>query len=411
MVLGYKQFSSFYRNRAPQRGGENEKGDGVVREIPFGRPLIGDEERKAVEEVLHGPILVHGPRAREFERAFSEFTGAPFSVSVSSCTAALHLFYFCMGIGPGDEVIVPAQTHTATAHAVELTGAKPVFVDAEIATGNIDIGLIERAVTDRTRAISVVHYLGMPVDMDRVNSIAEKHSLLVLEDCALAVGTRYKEKHAGLLGDAGCFSFYPVKHLTTAEGGMLITANPDIAAKAARQKAFGVDRPHGDRALPGVYDVTMLGFNYRLSEVHAAIGIAQMKRAGDILSRREENYRVLAGQLAGIGEISLFQSTHDSFRSSYYCLSVLLDEKTAPQRTGIIRFMNENGVGTSVYYPRPVPHFTYYREKYGYRDDGFPVAARISASSIALPVGPHLNGDDMKRIAEILKEAIRRNRG
>jgi perosamine synthetase len=180
------------------------------RNIPFGRPLIGDEERRAVQEVLQGPILVHGPRAVAFEKAFAAWTQAPHAVSVSSCTAALHLLYFSWGFGPGDEVIVPAQTHTATAHAVELVGAKPVFVDAERATGNIDIAAIEAALTSRTRAISLVHYLGVPVDMDRINAIAGKRGLKVLEDAALAIGTKHKGTHAGLLGDAGCFSFYPV---------------------------------------------------------------------------------------------------------------------------------------------------------------------------------------------------------
>jgi len=174
--------------------------------IPFGKPILGDEEKQAVLEVMDSGILAHGKKIHEFEDAFAKFTGASAAAGLASCTAALHLFYFHLGIGPGDEVIVPAQTHTATAHAVELVGAKPVFVDAESRTGNIDIDQIEGAITGRTRAISVVHFLGMPVDMDRINAIAEKHDLRVLEDCALAIGTRFKGVHAGLLGGAGCFS-------------------------------------------------------------------------------------------------------------------------------------------------------------------------------------------------------------
>jgi len=172
-----------------------------MREIHFGRPTIGDAERTAVMEVLNGPILVHGPRAVAFEKAFAEWTGAPHAVSTSSCTASLHLCYFYLGLGRGDEVIVPAQTHAATAHAVELTGATPIFVDAEQRTGNIDIAQIEAALTPRTRAISVVHYLGLPVDMDAVNAIAKKYELFVVEDCALSLGSRYRGVHTGLLGD------------------------------------------------------------------------------------------------------------------------------------------------------------------------------------------------------------------
>jgi dTDP-4-amino-4,6-dideoxygalactose transaminase len=217
-------------------------------------------------DVLNGPILVHGPRATAFEDAFAKCTGAPHAVSTSSCTAAMHLVYFVLGLGPGDEVIVPAQTHAATAHAVELTGAKAVFVDAERETGNVDVDKIEAVITARTRAIAVVHYLGVPVEMVAVNAIARRHGLFVLEDCALAIGTLINGVHAGLLGDVGCFSFYPVKHMTTAEGGMVITRNAELAQKIRHARAFGVDRHMGERKIPGQYDVTALGFNYRMNE-------------------------------------------------------------------------------------------------------------------------------------------------
>lgn len=377
-----------------------------MRNIPFGKPIIDENEKRAVADVLSGPILVHGPKAREFEEKFAGYTGAPHAVSVSSCTAALHLTYFDLGIGPGDEVVVPAQTHIATAHAVEFTGARPVFVDAEIKTGNINVDLIEDAITDRTKAISVVHFLGMSVDMDRINAIAGKHDLFVLEDCALAIGTYYKGVHAGLLGDAGCFSFYPVKHMTTAEGGMLVTRHGDLASRVERKKAFGVDRHMGERKIPGIYDVTMLGFNYRLNEIQAALGIEQLKRMDDFLKRRKENYAALSKGLKEIDEIEQFQSSHDEYQSSYFCLSVLLNESLSKKRYEIVSSLKQNGVGTSVYYPKPVPHMTYFKEKYGYGETSFPGAGRISYSSIALPVGPHLGVEDMDYIRNVLKNAI-----
>ncbi len=377
-----------------------------MRQIPFGKPMLGAEEKEAVRKVLDGDILVHGPKAKEFETVFAEYTGAKHAVSVSSCTAALHLSYFYLGLGAGDEVLVPAQTHTATAHAVELCGAKPVFVDAEIETGNIDTALIEPLITERTRAISVVHYLGMPVAMDRVVAIAKKHGLFVVEDCALAVGTFYKGIHGGLHGDTGSFSFYPVKHMTTAEGGMLTTNNPELAARIARQKAFGVDKSVGERSTPGVYDVTMLGFNYRMSEVHAAIGIEQMKRIKAFLAKRKENYETLTAGLRALPELTLFTSSHGDFASSHFCHAVLLAEKLVPGRFDIIKYLNGHGVGTSIYYPKPVPHFSYYTQKYGYKGGEFPVARRISDSSIALPVGPHLSIEDMEYIVAMLKEAL-----
>ncbi len=374
--------------------------------IPFGRPMLGDEEKQAVMDVLSGHILVHGPRAAQFEEAFSDFVGGGEAISVSSCTAGLHLFHFALGLKPGDEVIVPAQTHTATAHAVALTGASPVFVDAEPITGNIDIDLIEPAITERTKAISVVHYLGMPVDMDRVNAIAKKYDLKVLEDAALAVGTRYRGVHAGLLGDAGCFSFYPVKHLTTAEGGMVTTNDAALAEALRGLRAFGVDRTHSQRHVPGQYDVPRLGFNYRMNEISAAMGQVQVGKLEQFLATRRANYEALEKGLRDIDEITLFQSTHGPFQSSYYCLSVMLNEELMNDRSAIMEFLKNIGIGTSIYYPGPVPNLTYYKYSLGEKWQPYPVAQSISERSIALPVGPHLTEDDMAMIVQGLKEAL-----
>ena len=378
-----------------------------MKTIPFGRPMIGEEEKSAVMEVLNDPILVHGPRSKEFENSFAAYTKAPYAVSVSSCTAALHLSYFYLKLKAGDEVIVPAQTHNATAHAVEFCGAKPVFVDAEIKTGNINIDQIEPLITERTKAISIVHFLGMPVNMDRINEIAKKYGLFVVEDDALAIGTYYKGVHAGLLGDVGCFSFYPIKHMTTAEGGMLITRNEEIATGITRQRAFGVDRTQGERKIPGIYDVTMLGYNYRMNEIQAALGIEQVKRMNEFLKQRKLNYERLYDGLKEIDEIFLFQSSHGDYQSSYYCLSMLLNESLVKKRFEIVDYLKGHGVGTSVYYPHPVPHLTYYKEKYGYGEETYPVAAMISNGSIALPVGPHLNIEDMDYIIASISKAIK----
>jgi dTDP-4-amino-4,6-dideoxygalactose transaminase len=368
--------------------------------------MIGEEERAAVRDVLNGSILVHGTRTAAFEETFAKYVGAPHAVSCSSCTAAMHLIYFTLGVAPGDEVIVPAQTHVATAHAVELTGAKPIFVDAELRTGNIDIAAIEARITSRTRAIAVVHYLGVPVDMVTVNAIAKRHRLFVLEDCALAIGTRFDGIHAGLLGDAGCFSFYPVKHITTAEGGMVITRDGAFARKLRHIRAFGVDRHSGERKIPGVYDVTALGFNYRMNEIEAAIGVEQVKRLDNILARRAANFSRLVRGLHSCRHVDLFAQPTGESRNSHYCLSILLKPAIVQARFDIVSALNKRGIGTSIYYPKPVPHMTYYRNKYGYDPESFPNAARISYNSIALPVGPHLDDADVDYIAEGVIEAI-----
>jgi perosamine synthetase len=378
----------------------------IKHDIPYGRPIIGDEERNAVMEVMRGHILVHGPKAHEFESAFARFTGATHAVSVSSATAALHLCYFYLGLGPGDEVIVTAETHVATAHGAELTGAKCVFVDAEEKTGNIDIDQIESKITSRTKAIGIVHYLGMPVDMDRLNAIAKKHGLFVVEDAALALGTYYKGRHAGTLGDAGCFSFYPVKHMTTAEGGMLTTKHEEMAKKVSRQKAFGVDKSMQERAVPGIYDAPYLGLNYRMNEIQAAIGIEQLKRMKSFLEAREMNFNALYAKLKGLDELHLFESTHGEFKSSYYCLGAVLKKKWRSKRVEFIQAINKQGVGTSVHYPKAVPQLAYYKKKYGHAPSNFPVADWISESSVALPVGPHLKVEDMECVAEAVKNAL-----
>ena len=367
-----------------------------MKNIPFARPYIGDEEKNAVTEVLNGHVLVHGHRTHDFEDKFAGWCGTEKSVAVSSCTAGLHLAYFYLGLGRGDEVIIPAMTHVATAHAVELMGAKPVFVDAELDTGNIDIAKIEASINEQTKALSIVHYLGMPVDMDKINAIAVKHNLFVIEDAALAFGTKYKGTHAGLLGDLGVFSMYPVKHMTTLEGGMILSKHDEVLTKIALQRAFGVDRTHTERKVPGEYDVNMLGFNYRMNELQAAIGICQVDRLNSFLDARKRNYDIISAGLSDVGD----------FQSSYYCKSVVLQNGLENKRLEIINELAKRGVGTSIYYPRPVPELSYYAQKYNITKGSFPEAAKIAYHSIALPVGPHLNEGDAEYIVEAVKDVL-----
>jgi dTDP-4-amino-4,6-dideoxygalactose transaminase len=313
--------------------------------------------------------------------------------------AALHLAYLHFGIGAGDEVIVPAQTHVATAHAVEWVGARPVFVDCEPATGNLVADRVAPKITRRTKAISVVHFLGIPCAMAEIIQLADRHGLKVIEDCALAVGARYQGRHVGLFGDAGCFSFYPVKHLTTAEGGMFLTRHAAAAEAVAKLRAFGVDRSHTERAIPGMYDVPSLGLNYRMSEMQAALGCSQLGRLPDNLGRRRDHFTQLKQGLSQLEHVRVLDATSADAVSSHYCLSVVLRGPLAPRRAEIVDRLNAAGVGTSVYYPQPVPRMTYYRSKYGYRAADYPNATALSDHGIALPVGPHLAPGDVNYIA------------
>lgn len=376
-------------------------------DVPFGRPWITDEDRAAVARVLDGPILTHGPACHDFEEAFSAFTGGGRSVTLSSCTAGMHLFYMHLGVGSGDEIILPGISHVATVHAVEVTGARPIFVDVDPATGNIDPDGIEAALTQRTRAISLVHFLGIPASMGRIMEIAGRHGLPVLEDCAVALGTTWNGTHAGLFGDAGCFSFYPAKHITSAEGGMLLARNPEVAESIRRIRGFCYDRSLNDRKLPGIYDIDGLGLNYRMSELQAALGASQLERAGTILDIRRRNFTALKTRLSELDDLHVLDCVDPEAVNSHYTLSVVLGGKAAARRDDALLMLKERGVGTSVHYPHPLPRLKYYREKYGYEAESFTGAAGIADHSLNLPVGPHMDEAAINYIADNFIEVFR----
>jgi dTDP-4-amino-4,6-dideoxygalactose transaminase len=268
-------------------------------------------------------------------------------------------------------------------------------------TGNVTAERIAPALTSRTKAISVVHYAGIPCAMPDIVALAQERGLKVVEDCAISIGTRWEGKHVGLFGDIGCFSFYPVKHITTAEGGMFVSKHAAVVESVARLRAFGVDRTHTERTVPGMYDVPTLGLNYRMSELQAALGRSQIQRIGATLRTRRANFRQLQKALTGVPGLRVIDTNEPKAESSFYCLTLVLEGPLAGKRNAAVARLNAAGVGTSVYYPQPVPRMTYYRKKYGedaaarYRN-----AAEISDESIALPVGPHLGDDDIRYVGE-----------
>jgi|CXWL01.1.fsa_nt_gi dTDP-4-amino-4,6-dideoxygalactose transaminase len=378
----------------------------AARKIPFGRPWITEAERNAVLGVLAGDVLTHGPQAAAFEKEFAAFLGPEARcLTTSSGMAALHLSFWQLGIGPGDDVIVPAQTHVATVHAVEFVGARPLFCDCDLETGNIDIARAEALVTPNTKALALVHFNGIPCDMDAVMAFAARHGLKVVEDCALAVGARFRGRHAGLFGDAAIFSFYPVKHITTGDGGMFATRREDLAKRVAKARAFGVDRSFAERAMPGMYDVPTLGINYRMSDINAAIGRQQLNRIDEILARRKANFVALKAAVLRIPGWAVLDANHAQAAQGHYCLTAVAEGISLERRRKLVEALNAAGVGTSVYYPHPVPRLAYYRGKYGYDASRYPNAARISDQSIALPVGPHLADGDVAYIGETLAKA------
>ena len=368
--------------------------------------MLDDAERQATERVLSGTMLVHGPATHEFEEAFAKRCGATHAVSLSSCTAGLHLSLFVNNIGPGNKVAVPAMTHVATAHAVEFCGAEPIFIDVEADSGNMDPGELDESVSPDMKAVMVVHYLGLPCEMDRINAAAGKSGAFIIEDCALALDASYGDRKVGTLGLAGCFSFYPIKHMTTIEGGMLTTDDDALAEQVRKRKAFGYDRSLGERAKPGIYDVNALGYNYRMNEVEAAVGLAQLGKLDDFQAARAENFRILRSALSELDEVTVFEPVKGDAQSSHYCLNATLPEDGGIDRDEVVATLKAAGVGSSVHYPSAVPLYTYYRDKYGYQSGQFPVAEWLAAQTISLPVGPHVSPDDTEYIGRTFKAAV-----
>ena len=378
-----------------------------MRQIDFARPMIGVEEKKAVLECLESPQLVHGPRSQEFENSFSLFMGDGFSTSTSSATTALQLAYLTLGIGNGDEVIVPSLTHVASANSILSVGATPVFVDISSKDGNILVSQITEAISPRTKAICVVHFLGVPVDMNAIMKIAKDSNLYVIEDCALALGSKVQGTHVGLIGDCGAFSFYPAKHITTGEGGMLVSKNGDLIDKAKKVKAFYYDKNVGDRKIPGLYDIIGFGLNLRMSEIAAALGNAQLKRASEFILKRKNNAEKLANCIGQNKYGSLMPISQPGSDSSYYCASFVLDHQYTEKRNLVAASMNALGIGTSIYYPIALPESTFYLSNPSFsRTISSQNATRLANTNIALGVGPHLDSNDMVYVAEKLIEVL-----
>lgn len=374
--------------------------------LPFGRPILGEDERSAVLEVLESPQLVHGPAALAFERTFAKFIGGDVSASsVSSATSGLYLAYAALGVGPGTEVVVPALTHVATAHAAHALGATVRFADVDPESGNVTAQLIAEAVTPQTKVICVVHYLGLPVDMSGILALARANRIGVVEDCALALGTRLHGQHAGTLGDIGVFSFYPAKHMTTGEGGMVVSTNEEVIDRVRSMKAFGYDKSLSERTVPGVYDIKEFGLNLRMSEVAAALGTVQLQRVPEFAHRRAANSERLRSNLARFDGLTMQRDPYPGEDHAHYCEVVKFDGITLETRNRLALAMQSRGIGTSVYYPVPLPDSRFYSGLPGAQQLNFSGAAGFSHRSLALPIGPHLEPADMDTIAQGLVES------
>jgi len=364
--------------------------------LPFSPPFIGEEEIAEVVDSLRSGWITTGPKTKRFEQEFAAYLKAPGALALSSCTAGLHTALEVAGIGPGDEVITTPMTFTATVAVVEHTGARPVLVDIEPDTMNIDPVLIRAAVTDRTRAVIVVHYGGHPCEMDEIRAVCQEFDLLLVEDAAHAIPAKYKGAYIGAGDNPVAFSFYATKNLTTAEGGMLTGARGMIE-KAIVASLHGMDRDawkRNDRTGSWRYDIVTPGFKYNMTDIQAAMGLRQLERLADMHARRREIVGMYNEGFAGCEAFDL-PVKRDEVEHAWHLYPLRIREGALTiSRDEMIEELRKRNIGTSVHFI-PVHTFSYYREKYGYKAEDFPVAYGESERLISLPLHPGLLDGDV----------------
>jgi perosamine synthetase len=327
---------------------DHDRAKGGPVKVPLTKPFFGPEEEEAVVSVLRSGWVVQGPRVAEFERVVAEYVGARHAVATSNCTTALHLALVLHGIGAGDEVIVPSFTFIATANAVRFTGATPVFVDIDPQTHNMDPDCIETAITPRTRAIMPVHQVGLSAEMDRIQQIARRRGVIVIEDAAPAIGAMYRDRRVGGLGNPTCFSFHPRKAITTGEGGMLVTDDDALAQRARILRAHGMslsDLARHQAKSVLIEEYGEVGYNYRLTDLQAAVGIAQMTRLEVVLARRQQVAARYNEAFTSLDCVQLPFSS-DETPHTYQSYLITLKPEAPKTREQVMHEMLEAGVAT-----------------------------------------------------------------
>jgi perosamine synthetase len=371
--------------------------------IPLSAPDIDEEDIEAVAAVLRTPQLSLGPKLEEFERAVARYVGAEHAVGVSSGTAALHLAVRALGIGPGDEVIVPSFAFIAVANVLRYERAVPVFVDIEAATMNLDPNRIEAAITPRTKAIIVVHTFGCPAELSKILEIAQRHHLAVMEDACEAIGAELDGRKVGAFADAGVFAFYPNKQITSGEGGMLVTDNPRVASHV---RAL---RNHGRTDSENWFQHSEIGYNYRLSEMNCALGISQMKRIEAILAQRENVARRYNDKLHGNENLVLPSMDLPRRKISWFVYVVRLAAPfTRSQRDWIAREMNRRGIGCGRYFA-PIHLQPAYSSEPATRTN-LTITEREASRTLALPFFNRLRDDQIDEVCANLCDLIHRAR-
>ncbi|HLG62257.1 MAG TPA: DegT/DnrJ/EryC1/StrS family aminotransferase [Ktedonosporobacter sp.] len=380
--------------------------------LPFALPHITQAEIDEVVDTLRSGWLTTGPKTKRFEREFAECVGAPHALAVNSATAAMHLALDAIGLKADDEVIVPVYTFAATAEVVIYFGAHPVFVDVDPVTCNLDPACLERAITSRTRAIMVVHIAGLPAEMDTIQAIAQAHKLPIIEDAAHAFPAKYKGRMIGSIGDLTAFSFYATKTLTTGEGGMLTTANPTYADRAAIMTLHGISRDAWKRYSAGgswYYEIIQAGYKYNMTDLAAAIGLHQLARRQWLLERRQaiaQRYNEAFSQLA---EVTLPPNpAHVEHSWHLYLLRLHLEQLTIDRAT-FIQLLAQEQIGTSVHFI-PLHLHPFYREMYQLTAGDFPAAWHTYQRVVSLPIYPGMTDEDVEDVIAVVKRVIETHR-
>jgi perosamine synthetase len=372
--------------------------------LPYGKQEISDIDIRAVADALTSGWLTTGPKVGEFEKTFAAHCGAKEAVAVNSGTAALHCAMRAIGIHTGDEVIVPALTFAASANAAIYEGGTPIFADVEPDTLLIDPASVATKITPRTKAIVAVDYAGQPADYDALRDLAKGRGIHVIADACHAPGATYKGQCTGTLGDISCFSFHPVKHMTTCEGGMATTGDSHLAAHMRRFRNHGIDSDHRGREAAGAhaYDMMELGYNYRLPDVQCALGLAQLPRLDGWVHARQRIASIYDRAFADVGQVQPLRTRNDR-TNAYHLYVVKLDP--AIDRDAIFRRLREKGIGANVHYA-PVYLHSYYRAR-GYTKGMCPVAERASRHILTLPMFPAMTEQDVARVVAQLFGAFR----
>ncbi|NOR78952.1 MAG: aminotransferase DegT [Methanophagales archaeon] len=362
--------------------------------IPIAKPVIGKEEIRAVEEVLRSGMLVQGEKVEEFERAFSDYINVTHAIAVANGTIALDAALKTLRIKQGVEVIVPSFTFISTANSILFQSAKPVFADVDERTFNISPNDVLEKITDRTKAIIGVHLFGHPFDVKAIQEICEDHNLILIEDCAQAHGAEYEGIKVGSFGIAGCFSFYATKNMTTGEGGM-ITINNNEIANVCRQL-----RNHGESQK---YFHTRLGYNYRMTDIQAAIGLAQLNKLDDFNEKRIKHAEYLNKHIKASGLKLPHRKNGIKHVYHQYAITIEEEEGVTISRTEFMKYLKNNGIGSAIHYPLPIHKQPLY-QRLGYTDETVqcPVATALSQKILSLPVHPALTEKDLVFIAETI---------